>query len=399
MHDAVHAECYNNTVTGESQTMRCGTCENLETMKNYDIALSFAGEDRQYARELAQLLDARGVKVFFDEFEEHELWGQNLYSHLCEIYQNRSQYVVIFISEAYKRKLWTKVEREAAQAKAFTKPDPYILPIRLDDSQIEGILPTVGYVNWFSKGAKAVADMLLSKLGRATNPMDEAEMVRIPEGEFIMGSNKKPKNRNPEHVVRLDSFYIYKYPVTLKQFRNFCRATGYGWHGEHGFECRPKDNHPAVCVSWHDAVAYCDWAGVTLPTEAQWEKAARGTDARRFPWGNEWDEGRCEYRRLMWGVAGYPVEVGSFPRGTSPYGVEEMCGNIWEWCADWYDPDYYANSPRENPKGPESGEHRVKRGCGWQDQIEWFQLNFECSFRDHREPGFTYRLVGFRCVK
>src|SRR5262245_6810319 len=235
-------------------------------MNKYDVALSFAGEDRQHARELATHLKMRHLNVFFDAFETSHLWGQNLYSHLCDIYQNRSQYVVIFMSAAYAKKSWTKLEREAAQAAAFSKPDPYILPVRLDTTPVPGILPTVGYIDWFLKGAEAIADMILEKLGKAINHRDEAEMIRIPAGEFIMGSNHEPDDRMPQRIVRLDSYYIYKYPVTVAQFQLFCKSTGYRWSFWACFECTPKQNHPMVCVDWSDAVAYCDWAGVALPT-------------------------------------------------------------------------------------------------------------------------------------
>jgi len=367
-------------------------------MKKYDVALSFAGEDRKHARELAEHLKERRIKVFFDEFEESHLWGQNLYSHLSDIYQNRCQYVVIFVSAAYAKKLWTKVEREAAQAKAFSEPDPYILPIRLDDTQVQGILPTVGYVDWFAKGSAAIADMILERLGRAINHKDGAEMIRIPEGQFKMGSTQKPDDRTPERIVRLDTYYIYKYPVTVAQFKSFCEDAKYSWNFWTCFECEPQDEHPMVCVDWADAAAYADWAGVKLPTEAQWEKAARGVEGLRFPWGNSWEPGWCMDQRFQYGTAGWPVEIGTFPRGASPYGVEDMCGNIWEWCADWYDPGYYRSAVAENPRGPEQGTSRVKRGCGWKDDIN-FPVNFESSFRYHQEPGFKYRLDGFRCVR
>src|SRR5205085_10915442 len=188
------------------------------------------------------------------------------------------------------------------------EPDPYILPIRLDETQVPGILPTVGYVDWFAKGPATIADMLVERLGRRINAKDGAEMIRIAAGEFKMGSTYEPDDRRPERVIRLDSYYVYKYPVTVAQFKSFCEEANYSWNFWACFECKPQDNHPMVCVDWADAIAYCDWADVALPTEAQWEKAARGPEGLRFPWGNDWDESKCEDRRLQYGTAGWPVE-------------------------------------------------------------------------------------------
>jgi len=140
-------------------------------------------------------------------------------------------------------------------------------------------------------------------------------------------------------MVNLDGYWIYKYEVTVAQYRKFCNETGsnmpeapsWGW----------QDDHPIVHVSWDNATAYTQWAGVRLPTEAQWEKAARGTDGRAYPWGNEWDATKCANsvgQRLS-----STKPIGSYPSDTSPYGALDMAGNVWEWCADWYDGNYYNN--------------------------------------------------------
>ena len=254
--------------------------------KRYDIALSFAGEDRNYAKELADILTRRGIRVFFDEYEEDGLWGEDLYAFLTDIYQNGAQYVVMFISKHYPEKVWTNLERKAAQATALQRSTPYILPVRLDDTAVAGILLTTGYMDWAEKGPDSIADLVMKKLGRIINEKDGAELILIPQGEFIMGSMKEPKDRMSEHTVWLDSFYIYKNPVTYGQYLTFCKATGnYPSAREVMEELEPEDGHPLVGVNWHEAVEYCEWAGVSLPTEAQWEKAARGTDRRRYPWG------------------------------------------------------------------------------------------------------------------
>jgi len=185
------------------------------------------------------------------------------------------------------------------------------------------------------------------------NPADGATLLRIPAGEFRMGDDDQKDN--PRHGVYLDGFWIYKTPVTVAQFMRFCGATGHaapdppnwGW----------RDDHPVVNVSWADAVAYAAWAGAALPTEAQWEKAARGADGRFYPWGNGWDAARCAHSVGTARTGTAPV--GTFHAGASPYGVLDMSGNVWEWCADWYDAGTMRAAAGRNPAGPPAGERRV----------------------------------------
>jgi formylglycine-generating enzyme required for sulfatase activity len=187
---------------------------------------------------------------------------------------------------------------------------------------------------------------------------------------------------------------MYKNLVTVAQYRGFCQATGrsmpdappWGWH----------DDHPIVNVSWDDAKAYAKWAGVSLPTEAQWEKAARGTDGREYPWGNDWDASKCRCSKTQFGDAGSTSPVGSYPAGGSPYGCLDMAGNVCEWCADRYGQDYYASSPARNPTGPESGDRRVLRGGSWND---YNATLFRSAFRNYINPSRGIQLLfGFRCA-
>ncbi len=223
-----------------------------------------------------------------------------------------------------------------------------------------------------------------------TNPVDGAEMVYIPAGEFIMGSNDGDDDEKPQHKVYLDGYWIYKYEVTVAQYRKFCKATG--WQEPLPPEWGWKDNHPIVNVSWDDATAYAQWAGVRLPTEAEWEKAARGTDGREYPWGNEWDASKCNARESG---PRRTTAVGSYAGGASPYGIQDMAGNVWEWCADWYGENYYRSAPSKNPKGPGSGQYRVLRGGAWYSDHNVAR----CAYRDDGVPAYALDYLGFRCAR
>ena len=193
-------------------------------------------------------------------------------------------------------------------------------------------------------------------------------------------------SETPQHKVYLDDYWIYKTEVTVAQYRKFCQATGRQMPGLPDWS---KDDHPVVNVSWEDAAAYAQWAGAALPTEAQWEKAARGTDARVYPWGNEWDGAKCVNSTQS------TKPVGGIPAGASPYGCLDMAGNVWEWCADWYDAGYYKNAPARNPTGPATSTSRVLRGGSWLTPVPDV---FRAAYRFWLNPGDRNDYFGFRCV-
>jgi formylglycine-generating enzyme required for sulfatase activity/predicted Ser/Thr protein kinase len=245
-------------------------------------------------------------------------------------------------------------------------------------------------------------------------------MVYIPPGEFKMGSDDDDDEK-PPHTVYLDGYWIGKYEVTLGQYKAFITGAGYkdlpSWVSQYS----PKDNHPVVMVSWYDANAYCQWlskkTGLTfkLPTEVQWEKAARGTDERKYPWGETLPSGKTanfadkklslKYKRYnkRYKLAdknvddgyAYTAPVGSYPQGVSPYGLLDMAGNVWEWCGDWYSYNYYKSSPYKNPIGPKSGTYRVFRGGGW----DYNAKRLRCADRGGDKPSVSNGYLGFRLAQ
>ena len=243
----------------------------------------------------------------------------------------------------------------------------------------------------------------------------ELELIRIPAGEFLMGSDPKVDpdardNEKPQHRLYLPEYYIAKTPVTNRQYAAFVEATGhrepnYAW--ENGRPVRSKLDHPVRGVSWHDAVAYCEWLSertvrsFTLPSEAEWEKAARGTDGRIYPWGNDGpDEGRCNYG----GHVGGTTPVGRYsPQGDSRYGCVDMAGNVWEWTRSlwgkdmWEEPDFtYPYDPKDGREDMDAGDDvaRVLRGGAF----GYDRRGVRCASRDWANPRHRYNGLGFRVV-
>lgn len=222
--------------------------------------------------------------------------------------------------------------------------------------------------------------------------------IHIGAGEFTMGStdSESPDNERPAHRVRLTRpYWIAQTPVTNAQYEQFDpdhRQRRPAWSG---------DDHPVVCVSWAEAVAFCLWLSqrdgreYRLPTEAQWEYAARGADGRIFPWGNFWDPKRCNSADESAGGR-QTTPVGQFPEGASPHGVLDMAGNVWEWCADWFAPGYGSEAPQADPLGPVAGNDRVCRGGSWMNHA----YSCRTTMRARRTPDFSDNYIGFRvaCV-
>jgi len=241
------------------------------------------------------------------------------------------------------------------------------------------------------------------------------DMVVVPAGEFIMGSDSGNDNERPRRGLYLPDFRIGRYPVTNAQFETFVKATGYEteaekhesgsmwqdnqWKAVNRADWRHpsgpqssilgRENHPVVQVSWNDAVAYAQWAGKRLPTEAEWEKAARGSDGRTWPWGNEWVDGKCNSGEM--GIGG-TTPVGRYsPAGDSPYGLADMAGNVWQWTADWYE-----RYPGSNHQSDDYGRKcRVVRGGAWGVN----QGGARCAYRDWVDPADRNYGLGFRVAE
>ncbi len=225
---------------------------------------------------------------------------------------------------------------------------------------------------------------------------DGASMVLVPAGEFAMGSEQGDEDERPVHRVYLDAFYVDKAEVTVARFAKFVAAvlSEPPWGFADTETPVKKGDQPVRWVNWWEATAYCAWAGKRLPTEAEWEKAARGTDGRSYPWGNE----PPTPDRAVFGLADSAEPspaVGAREQGKSPYGALDMAGNLYEWVADWYAEDSYARSSAKNPRGPAQGTVKGQRGGSFTNA----PYRLRSAFRTKGEPGEHHPRVGFRCVQ
>lgn len=221
------------------------------------------------------------------------------------------------------------------------------------------------------------------------------ETVDVPAATFEMGCNAMvdtdcKDDEQPPHSVMLDAFAIDRTEVSQAEY-SACVAAGACAAPSCEWDCA-KGDFPAGCVDWAGAKAYCAWAQKRLPTEAEWELAARGTDGRKFPWGN--DAATCDHVN-MHGCGEAAAKVGSRPAGASPYGALDMAGNMVEMVEDWYDAKYYASSPAKDPKGPATGQHYVGRGGGFKSEAVWQRT----SARDWYDATDAGGSLGFRCAR
>jgi formylglycine-generating enzyme required for sulfatase activity len=247
---------------------------------------------------------------------------------------------------------------------------------------------------------QAQLDRLRKSKSLTTMPSVETPMVEVPAGEFMMGADgtQALEDERPSHRVWLDAFSIDLYEVTTTQYAAFLaaakRAAPWQWEtvdlAQHG-------DRPVIGVDWRDAEAFCTWSGKRLPTEAEWEKAARGSDGRLYPWGNQVPTSelanfalgaRFSYNQVL-------LPVRSHDAGKSPYGLYHMAGNVYEWVQDWYGTSYYEGSPGKNPPGPAQGQFKVLRGGSWSDLPKYLLTYGRFKLPPETRNSYT----GFRCAK
>jgi formylglycine-generating enzyme required for sulfatase activity len=294
--------------------------------------------------------------------------------------------------------------------------------------------PLPAFPEAFQNAGRSSPQAQIPAGSRRLSAKDGAWMVFVPEGRFWMGSDAGPEYEQPSHSVWVDAFWMDRTEVTNAQYAAFVRETGFTtdaesagwsyvydpdsgkWIRMNGADWRHPGGpatgvealaeYPAAYMSWNDAQAYCRWAGRRLPTEAEWEKAARGTDGRTYPWGNRPPDGALlnfadRNINLDWADPqaddGYAFSspVGSYPDGASPYGALDLAGNVWEWVQDWFDFHYYRErTDWINPTGPSARAGRVLRGGSWADSARVTRATYRLGY--YPMDGYAY--YGFRCA-
>ncbi|HPY74569.1 MAG: SUMF1/EgtB/PvdO family nonheme iron enzyme [Planctomycetes bacterium] len=303
-----------------------------------------------------------------------------------------------------------EVIEDILKAKKGEKPSEptYTDTDRISLTLIEEYLQTEIPQTWIDPSQARWEDI---EKGEIFYHKDQSTMIYIPKGEFLMGNDNTEYNQAPTHIVYLDDYFIDKYLVTNKQYALFLQAMSeFDTHPT--IWCHPdepwdkthipqfwyrtewtQDDYPVVGLDWWDAYAYTKWAGKSLPTEAEWEKAARGPEGNRYPWGNDPPSvDLCNYNIRY----SHTTSVKLFPKGRSYYGCYDMAGNVGEWCVDWYDPEYYKKSLRINPRGASVGTARVVRGGHW--ACDAYQLQTTTRFHELSPNDYNPR-TGFRCIK
>jgi formylglycine-generating enzyme required for sulfatase activity len=392
------------------------------------VFLSYASEDRKLVEPIYLALRAQGHNVFFDRGEL--LAGEEYNVRIRRAIEKSQLFIFMLSPNSLDAGSYTLTEIDIAQ-KTWDRPADRVLPVVLqlvDLDRIPSYLRAVTFLEPEGNLEASVGDAVY-RIGLArrrarlktlaigaaaasivfvgtylywmtrarrseTAGKDGAPAVIIPAGNFTMGDNEE----SPLREVYLSAFYLDKYEVTVSRYARFLNTTG-GVKPPDQWEDARLDSAaelPVVGVDWHDADAYCRWAGKRLPTEAEWEKAARGIDGRNYPWGNEQPTpARANYGKSSSEnpYQGGLMAVGGREAGRSPYGAEDLAGNASEWVADWF-AEGFGGSDVRNPKGPESGTGKVIRGGGWDDPPD----RLKSSRRMYASPTNRADDVGFRCA-
>ena len=403
------------------------------------VFISHATADAEFAHRLAKDLERLGLPVWIapESIRPGEGWVRAIERGLAE-----SSHVVVVLTPAALESKWVEKKTDVAIARERRERQGRIqvIPLDVEPCEVSLLLSSYQMVS-FRRDYEAGLSQLAEILGVRVTPPEpalpprpapspvtvseavlpavterlqpfELEMVLIPAGEFLMGSDPRKDEyaedgEQPQHTLYLPDYYLAKTPVTNAQYAAFVQATSREQprHWEGGKPPRDKEDHPVVYVSWHDAVAYCRWLAEVsgkpygLPSEAQWEKGARGGDGRIYPWGNRWDAERCNSAE---GGPGDTTPVGAYPQGASPYGLLDMAGNVWQWTRSlwgkgWGEPSFkYPYDPadgREDLDAPDS-IRRVLRGGSFYNR----RSHARCAYRFGRTPSSRYRRYGFRVV-
>lgn len=391
------------------------------------IFLSYASQDRALVEPIYLALRAQGHRVFFDRADLPP--GEEYDIRIREAIENSDLLVFALSPDALDAGSYTLSELGIAQ-KTWEHPTGKVLPVmlrRVGADRIPPYLQSVTYLETQGNVTATLADAVhriavrraRERLARAATALavaavvglgvyawwayrgpapvtigkDGAPATMVPAGAFAMGDD----DESPRREIYVDAFYLDTYEVTTARYAKFLEATGSVRRPEQWEDLAPDRDGglPVVGVDWRDADAYCRWAGRRLPTEAEWEKAARGTDGRAYPWGN--DEPTAARARFAGDQTspykGGRATVGSHPAGESPYGVHDLSGNAAEWVADWYAEGFARNDVR-NPRGPETGTARVIRGGGWRDPAG----RIKSTKRYFASPENTSDDIGLRCA-
>lgn len=320
---------------------------------------------------------------------------------------------LIFFGVRFARGANLRIQHATQTAQAMVVPsNTHEVIVLLPSATIEPLPVTVTSTSFSSPTPEPTPGIGSTQI----SPLDGMVMVYVPGGEFLMGAadwdDQALDDERPQHLLYLDAYWIDKTEVTNAMYARCVQAEACNPPVNTGSSTRASyfndlafEHYPVVYVSWIDASAYCAWAGRRLPSEAEWEKAARGADGRLYAWGNQSVSGGllnfCDKNcpkdwRLVDIDDGFAdtAPVGNYPAGASPYGALDMAGNVWEWVADWYAADYYAQSSMENPLGPASGDKRVLRGGSWDDDLAHVRVTVRYSL----DPNEGFGYFGFRCA-